>query len=92
MVARESSLFASKFDSVVFAFCTTHLLFILVEVSAKPKEKKEAPGKLLDDLFRKTKALPCIYWLPLSKEQVTCIAHYAYNDSYIIGLYFQFYL
>ena len=36
----------------------------------KPKEKKEAPARLLDDLFRKTKATPCIYWLPLTKEQV----------------------
>ncbi|XP_054623174.1 apoptotic chromatin condensation inducer in the nucleus isoform X2 [Dunckerocampus dactyliophorus] len=45
---------------------------------AKSKEKKsekkekaaeEPPAKLLDDLFRKTKAAPCIYWLPLTEEQ-----------------------
>ncbi|KAI8427635.1 hypothetical protein MSG28_002118 [Choristoneura fumiferana] len=30
------------------------------------KKEEEAPAKLLDDLFRKTKATPCIYWLPLS--------------------------
>nr|XP_057924233.1 apoptotic chromatin condensation inducer in the nucleus [Doryrhamphus excisus] len=45
---------------------------------AKSKEKKsekkekaaeEPPAKLLDDLFRKTKATPCIYWLPLTEEQ-----------------------
>ncbi|XP_030607570.1 apoptotic chromatin condensation inducer in the nucleus [Archocentrus centrarchus] len=40
----------------------------------KSKEKKEKmaedpPAKLLDDLFRKTKAAPCIYWLPLTDEQ-----------------------
>ncbi|BFZ13492.1 hypothetical protein BsWGS_16530 [Bradybaena similaris] len=38
----------------------------------KPKEVKaeeEPPAKLLDDLFRKTKATPCIYWLPLTEEQ-----------------------
>ncbi|XP_041925753.1 apoptotic chromatin condensation inducer 1b isoform X2 [Alosa sapidissima] len=38
----------------------------------KEEEKKaaeEPPAKLLDDLFRKTKAAPCIYWLPLSDEQ-----------------------
>ncbi|XP_062305476.1 apoptotic chromatin condensation inducer 1b isoform X3 [Osmerus eperlanus] len=44
----------------------------------KSKEKKtdkkaekgdEPPVKLLDDLFQKTKAAPCIYWLPLSEEQ-----------------------
>lgn len=28
------------------------------------------PVRLLDDLFRKTKAMPCIYWLPLSAELV----------------------
>lgn len=28
------------------------------------------PGRLLDDLFRKTKATPCIYWMPLSEEQI----------------------
>ncbi|XP_061926331.1 apoptotic chromatin condensation inducer in the nucleus isoform X4 [Entelurus aequoreus] len=45
---------------------------------AKSKEKKtekkekaaeEPPAKLLDDLFRKTKAAPCIYWLPLTDQQ-----------------------
>ncbi|XP_047242710.1 apoptotic chromatin condensation inducer 1b [Girardinichthys multiradiatus] len=44
---------------------------------AKSKEKKtdkkekgdEPPAKLLDDLFLKTKAAPCIYWLPLTEEQ-----------------------
>ncbi|XP_041848007.1 apoptotic chromatin condensation inducer in the nucleus [Melanotaenia boesemani] len=38
---------------------------------AKSKEKKteDPPAKLLDDLFRKTKAAPCIYWLPLTDEQ-----------------------
>ncbi|XP_064881482.1 apoptotic chromatin condensation inducer 1b isoform X4 [Oncorhynchus nerka] len=29
----------------------------------------EPPVKLLDDLFNKTKAAPCIYWLPLTEEQ-----------------------
>uniref|UniRef100_A0A667YYN5 Apoptotic chromatin condensation inducer 1b n=2 Tax=Myripristis murdjan TaxID=586833 RepID=A0A667YYN5_9TELE len=33
------------------------------------KEKDEPPAKLLDDLFLKTKAAPCIYWLPLTEEQ-----------------------
>ncbi|XP_052418316.1 apoptotic chromatin condensation inducer 1b isoform X1 [Carassius gibelio] len=45
----------------------------------KSKEKKtekkdkpeEPPVKLLDDLFHKTKAAPCIYWLPLTEEQAT---------------------
>lgn len=29
----------------------------------------EPPAKLLDDLFRKTKTTPCIYWLALTAEQ-----------------------
>ncbi|XP_054707467.1 apoptotic chromatin condensation inducer in the nucleus-like [Uloborus diversus] len=47
----------------------------------KPVEKKEkkeskrrpnddTPAKLLDDLFQKTKSSPCIYWLPLTAEQI----------------------
>lgn len=34
------------------------------------RREEEAPAKLLDDLFRKTKATPCIYWLPLTLEQI----------------------
>lgn len=34
------------------------------------KKEEEAPAKLLDDLFRKTKSTPCIYWLPLTAEQI----------------------
>uniref|UniRef100_A0A8D0G4U6 Apoptotic chromatin condensation inducer 1 n=1 Tax=Sphenodon punctatus TaxID=8508 RepID=A0A8D0G4U6_SPHPU len=36
----------------------------------KEKAQEEPPAKLLDDLFRKTKAAPCIYWLPLTDTQV----------------------
>lgn len=36
----------------------------------KTDEAVESPAKLLDDLFRKTKAVPCIYWLPLTEEQI----------------------
>ncbi|XP_018397096.1 PREDICTED: apoptotic chromatin condensation inducer in the nucleus isoform X2 [Cyphomyrmex costatus] len=36
----------------------------------KKKEDDPPPAKLLDDLFRKTKATPCIYWLPLTNEQI----------------------
>ncbi|XP_037642249.1 apoptotic chromatin condensation inducer in the nucleus isoform X2 [Sebastes umbrosus] len=35
----------------------------------KEKVAEDPPAKLLDDLFRKTKAAPCIYWLPLTEEQ-----------------------
>ncbi|XP_053558270.1 apoptotic chromatin condensation inducer in the nucleus isoform X2 [Bombina bombina] len=36
----------------------------------KEKVQEEPPAKLLDDLFHKTKAAPCIYWLPLTEDQV----------------------
>nr|XP_019607372.1 PREDICTED: apoptotic chromatin condensation inducer in the nucleus isoform X4 [Rhinolophus sinicus] len=36
----------------------------------KEKAQEEPPAKLLDDLFRKTKAAPCIYWLPLTDSQI----------------------
>lgn len=36
----------------------------------KQKKKDDPPLRLLDDLFRKTKGTPCIYWLPLTPEQV----------------------
>ncbi|KAM8849606.1 uncharacterized protein acin1a [Spinachia spinachia] len=35
----------------------------------KEKPAEDPPAKLLDDLFRKTKAAPCIYWLPLTDEE-----------------------
>ncbi|XP_062337284.1 apoptotic chromatin condensation inducer in the nucleus isoform X2 [Osmerus eperlanus] len=35
----------------------------------KEKAAEEPPAKMLDDLFCKTKAAPCIYWLPLTDEQ-----------------------
>ncbi|KAM6920278.1 uncharacterized protein acin1a isoform 1-T1 [Lycodopsis pacificus] len=35
----------------------------------KEKTAEDPPAKLLDDLFRKTKAPPCIYWLPLTDEE-----------------------
>nr|XP_061810808.1 apoptotic chromatin condensation inducer in the nucleus-like [Nerophis lumbriciformis] len=39
--------------------------------SDKKEKTDEPPAKLLDDLFLKTKAAPCIYWLPLTEEQAT---------------------
>ena len=40
-----------------------------VATPSLPTPKKEAT-KLLDELFRKTKAAPCIYWLPLTEAEV----------------------
>lgn len=63
-----------------FFFCQFRILnmcqfFCNFEFSARKFKKKEeeAPSKLLDDLFKKTKATPCIYWLPLNAETVSRI-------------------
>lgn len=40
---------------------------VIEESTVKPPEQ---PAKGLDDYFRKTKAKPCIYWLPLTEEQI----------------------
>ena len=39
------------------------------EVRAKDKSASPKPKKHLDDLFRKTKALPSIYWMPKQQKQ-----------------------
>ncbi|KAH8377565.1 hypothetical protein KR093_005987 [Drosophila rubida] len=38
--------------------------------SKSKKKENEPPIRLLDDLFRKTKGTPCIYWLPLTPEAI----------------------
>ena len=43
------------------------------------KEKNDPQLRLLDDLFRKTKTTPCIYWLPLTTEQVSFFLHLNYR-------------
>lgn len=40
------------------------------ESSSTATKKTETKAKGLDDYFRKTKAKPPIYWLPLTEEQV----------------------
>lgn len=40
------------------------------KVVPEKKVEDEPPAKLLDDLFKKTKTTPCIYWLPLTDAQV----------------------
>lgn len=46
-----------------------------------PEEKEEAPILTLDDLFRKTKTTPRIYYLPLSEEQVSSILEARKNSG-----------
>jgi hypothetical protein len=47
----------------------------------------EQPMKGLDDYFRKTKAKPSIYWLPLTEEEVEIIFL-----RYSIEFFFYYYL
>merc|ERR1712203_801152 len=39
------------------------------EITKREKSKSPKPKKHLDDLFRKTKALPCIYWMPKQSKE-----------------------
>ena len=56
-------------------------------LSAEKKEEEAPPAKLLDDLFRKTKATPCIYWLPLTEAKVSLDDFYAPNFEKVEGAY-----
>lgn len=49
------------------------LLFLDFITRKQRKQEDAPPQKLMDDLFQKTKATPCIYWLPLTPEEVGCI-------------------
>uniref|UniRef100_A0A915I4L8 Uncharacterized protein n=1 Tax=Romanomermis culicivorax TaxID=13658 RepID=A0A915I4L8_ROMCU len=53
--------------------------------SSKRAEIKEkaAPAKLLEDLFRKTKTSPFIYWLPLTQEQMVILNKKRSNNSFL---------
>lgn len=44
-------------------------LFLDSSVVKTDAPDTESPAKLLDDLFKKTVATPCIYWLPLTEEE-----------------------
>ena len=50
---------------------------VFFSVEEKPVEEDNSPADLLDNLFRKTKTTPCLYWLPLTAEQVR-LAMYPY--------------
>lgn len=56
----------------VLSHVIIHIILFTAE-RENEKEKAEPPAKLLDDLFRKTKATPCVYWLPLTAEQVSML-------------------
>lgn len=64
------------------------IISLCLEVAQKKeKEKEGSPAKLLDDLFRKTKATPCIYWLPLSDAEVLIIFHLFHMSGISLLLY-----
>lgn len=42
---------------------------LILEVQI-PQKVEEKPTRMLDDLFRKTKTTPPLYWMPLSPEEV----------------------
>ena len=62
-------------ESLALNFCSNLLPFKLSnKKKTEPEHKddnhvKASPGKTLDDLFRKTKTVPSIYWMPLNEEE-----------------------
>lgn len=40
------------------------------EMAQPPAKEEEKATRLLDELFRKTKTTPSVYWLPLTEAQV----------------------
>lgn len=40
-----------------------------------PSPVKKEATKMLDELFRKTKTTPCVYWLPLTDAEVSRIQY-----------------
>lgn len=57
-------------EVVKLLFFFLHLFHCLCSFDYLPEMDSEPAGTVLDDLFRKTKTLPAIYWLPLTDEQV----------------------
>ena len=57
--------------------CNSYVFHVLVEKApedvVKEEDDQRNAGNLLDNLFRKTKTTPCLYWLPLSDEQVSVV-------------------
>ena len=72
-------------------YCVLKEILFLTD---KKADDEEPPAKLLDDLFCKTKVTPCIYWLPLTEEQVkkhriwcTCLLHCQNDYLYFSKMY-----
>ncbi|XP_058971333.2 apoptotic chromatin condensation inducer in the nucleus-like [Pocillopora verrucosa] len=43
---------------------------MVTEEKEEEEEDQKNAGNLLDNLFKKTKTIPCLYWLPLTDEQI----------------------
>lgn len=56
--------------SIMLNLVEIFTLYSSYAASKLRKKENEPPIRLLDDLFRKTKGTPCIYWLPLTPEAV----------------------
>ena len=61
--------------------CNSYVFHVLVEKApedvVKEEDDQRNAGNLLDNLFRKTKTTPCLYWLPLSDEQVSVVIFFS---------------
>lgn len=67
-------------------------LYIFLFTVKKPRKQitdhqPVSEAKLLDDLFRRTKAAPSIYWLPLSEEQVSVTVFVLNGKIFSLGTY-----
>lgn len=69
-MGQESKLGASDDDKQVVTHKQDTLTQVTEAETDASKPDNAAAAKLLDDLFRKTKSQPAIYWIPLTDEQI----------------------
>lgn len=60
---------------------------ILFYLESKKRATEDTPAKLLDDLFQKTKSVPCIYWLPLTEEQVSFFFSVCFEITFLLKFF-----
>ena len=54
----------------------TYIDFVLFSIEEVAPVEEKSPANLLDNLFRKTKTTPCLYWLPLGSEMVSLLLEF----------------
>ena len=52
--------------------------------SERSNVEEEPAAKLLDDLFCKTTTRPCLYWLPLTEEEVCVLYRCVLRSIYVL--------